>query len=409
MANITHDTVEKLLPGQIAWDGDMKGFGVRCQRDRKVYVLKARYRGRPIWLTIGDTGTYTPKKAREQASAWKRDLRAGVHPDKLRASAGGQPTINELADRYLREHVDLHNKPSTAATFKCLLNRYIKPALGKLPVGDVTTADMAKLHHKLRTTPRTANQTIAVASKMFSLAEAWHLRPLNSNPCRHLKRYRETVRSRFYDDAELRAIGEAIAALEAEGAILPGCAAAIRLAPMTGCRLGELLELLWSDVDLEHGMLEIRDAKAGARRHPVGAAAVAFLGALARMGPWVCRGVVPDRRLSIRALQQAWEAVRTRAKLTDARFHDLRHSYGTMAGATGANAFLVKDAMGHKTLAMTGRYVGRDADPMRQLVDSVARRVSAALTGSDAVIVPLKGVRQNVAGKRQRAVARATH
>ena len=52
---------------------------------------------------------------------------------------------------------------------------------------------------------------------------------------------------------------------------------------------------------------------------------------------------------------------------------------------------LIKDAMGHKTLAMTGRYVGRDADPMRQLVDRVADRVSAAMTGKDAEVVPLKG------------------
>jgi integrase len=226
---------------------------------------------------------------------------------------------------------------------------------------------------------------------MFSLAERWHMRPLNSNPCRHLKKYREKVRTRFYDDAELRAIGEAVTALVAEGEIIAGCAAAIRLAPMTGLRLGELLDLKWADVDLDAGILEIRDAKAGARHHPIGAAAVAFLGALARVGPWVVQGCVPDRKLSTRLLHYAWVAARERAGLKDARFHDLRHSYGTMAGATGANAFLVKDAMGHKTLAMTARYVGRDANPMRQLVDSVAGRVSAALGGKDAEIVPLKG------------------
>ncbi len=38
-------------------------------------------------------------------------------------------------------------------------------------------------------------------------------------------------------------------------------------------------------------------------------------------------------------------------------------------GQTGANAFLVRDALGHRTLAMTGRYVNRDADPLRELAD----------------------------------------
>jgi hypothetical protein len=137
MANITHDTVDGLQPGEIAWDGDVKGFGVRCQRDRKIYVLKARYRGRPVWLTMGDTKDWTPKKARDQASHWKREMRAGIDPDKLRASARGQPTIDGLADRYIAEHIDVHLKRSTAMTFKRLLRVHIRPAWGKRLVVDV--------------------------------------------------------------------------------------------------------------------------------------------------------------------------------------------------------------------------------------------------------------------------------
>ena len=390
MAKITHDVVDKLEPGEIEWDTDVRGFYARCQAKEKKYGLKARWQGRPVWLTIGDCGTWTPKQARDEASRLKRELRVGVEPDKLRASARGQPTIDGLCDRYIAEHIEVHLKPSTAVTFRRLLNVHIRPAWGKRLIADVGSDDVAKLHHKLRETPRQANQTVAVASKMFSLAETWKLRPQNSNPCRHLQRFDEVQRDRHYTDAELRAIGAAVASLEAEGAILPGCASVIRLAPLTGCRLGELLDLQWSDVDLGSSVFNIRDAKAGGRRHPIGAAAVAFLADLAHVGPWVCQGVVPDRRLSTRLAQKGWEAVRARAGLQDARFHDLRHSYGTFAGATGANAFMVRDAMGHKTLAMTGRYVGKDADPMRQLVDSVASRVAGAMSGKDADIMPIR-------------------
>src|SRR5262245_7588752 len=42
-------------------------------------------------------------------------------------------------------------------------------------------------------------------------------------------------------------------------------------------------------------------------------------------------------------------------------------------------AFLVRDLLGHKTLAMTGRYVERAADPLRALADRVADRVTAAM------------------------------
>jgi integrase len=390
MAKITRDVVDRLQPGQIEWDSDVKGFYVRCQLKAKTYGLKARYRGRPVWLGIGDVGTWTPKLARDEVSRLKRELRAGVGPDKLRSSARGQPTIGELIDRVIAEHIDVHLKPSTVGTVKWLLRTKIAPAWSKRLVVDVTSDDVAKLHHKLRNTPRQANQTIAIASKMFSLAEEWHLRPQNSNPCRRLRKFKEVIRTRFFDDDELRAIALAITELESEDAILPGCAALIRLAPMTGCRLSELLNLQWADVDLQAGALEIRDAKAGARRHPIGGAVVAFLAGLERVGPWVCQGVVPDRHLSTSCAHTAWAAVRERAGLQDARFHDLRHSYGTFAGSTGANTFLVRDALGHRTLAMSSRYVGRDADPMRQLVDTVASRVAGAMSGSTAKVLPIR-------------------
>jgi integrase len=390
MAKITHDTVANLQPGQIEWDSEVKGFYVRCQREEKTYGLKDRFRGTQVWLKIGDVGTYTPKQARNQASAWKRDMRAGVHPDKLRASLKGEPTVNDLCDRYIREHVEPHNKPSTVATFKGIVERHIRPTLGKRTVGEVDTEHVAKLHQKLQGKPRTANQTVSVLSKMFNLAELWKLRPQNSNPCKHLVRYAETERDRHYEDAELQATGAALTELEAAGQIQPGAATAIRLLALTGCRLGEVAKLQWSDIDLAGAKLTIRDAKAGARKHSIGAATVAYLSTLTRGGPYVCQGGVPERGVSKRRVQEAWEVIRTKAGIANSRLHDLRHTVGTYAGDTGANAFLVRDALGHKTLAMTGRYVGK-GDRLRQLVDQVADRVSSAMTGVAAVAATVAG------------------
>jgi integrase len=44
-------------------------------------------------------------------------------------------------------------------------------------------------------------------------------------------------------------------------------------------------------------------------------------------------------------------------RIADVRLHDLRHTVGSHAGQSGANAFLVRDLLRHKNLAMTGRYV----------------------------------------------------
>jgi integrase len=50
----------------------------------------------------------------------------------------------------------------------------------------------------------------------------------------------------------------------------------------------------------------------------------------------------------------------------------------------------VRDLLGHKTVAMTRRYVERVADPMRAVADQVAGRVAAAMDGRRAAVVPLR-------------------
>ncbi len=78
------------------------------------------------------------------------------------------------------------------------------------------------------------------------------------------------------------------------------------------------------------------------------------------------------------------------ADLSDARLHDLRHTSATYAAQTGANAFLVRDKLGHKTLMMAGRYVERSTDPLRDLTDRVENRVAAAMASHEGEIVPLQ-------------------
>ena len=62
---------------------------------------------------------------------------------------------------------------------------------------------------------------------------------------------------------------------------------------------------------------------------------------------------------------------------------------GTFAAQAGANAFLVRDKLGHKTLSRAGRYVSRDVDPLRLLSDKVADWIAGAMRGEPGQVVPL--------------------
>ncbi len=55
-------------------------------------------------------------------------------------------------------------------------------------------------------------------------------------------------------------------------------------------------------------------------------------------------------------------AIRRVAAIKDVHLHDLRHTVGTYAGQSGANAFLVRDLLRHRNLGMTERYVNRADD-----------------------------------------------
>ena len=86
---------------------------------------------------------------------------------------------------------------------------------------------------------------------MFNLAELWEMRPDGSNPCRHVKRFKEEKRERFLSDAEYKCLGAALREIEREGSETAAAIAAIRLLMLTGCRLSEIQKLRWEDVDFE--------------------------------------------------------------------------------------------------------------------------------------------------------------
>ena len=118
------------------------------------------------------------------------------------------------------------------------------------------------------------------------------------NPCRLIERYRESKRERFLSDAEVTELGRALTELEGTKQEQVNLVNAVRLLLLTGCRLGELLALRWEHVDLQGAVLQIHDAKAGDRVHPIGAQTMAFLANLPRSGKWVLSGMDPAKPLS---------------------------------------------------------------------------------------------------------------
>ena len=65
-----------------------------------------------------------------------------------------------------------------------------------------------------------------------------------------------------------------------------------------------------------------------------------------------------------------------------------------MPASAGLNAFMVRDLLGHKTMTMAGRYVSRNADPLRAAADVVSGQIAAAIEGKPAEVRPIRGGRE---------------
>lgn len=315
----------------------------------------------------------------------------------------------DLLDRYISDHLEVHNKPRTQEEFGRLVKNHIRPALGLLKAAGVTRQDVDKLHRSMKKTPRQANTVLSILSKMFNLAEVWGVRPDGSNPVRLIKRYPENKRERFCSDDELGRLWVALDKAGHEQTEKPVVIAAVTLLMLTGCRLSEVICLKRDDIDFEGHRLNIRDAKAGGRWQTVGSVTIAYLAELPRheASPWVLPHYTDaSKHLPDYILKKKWRRIREVAGLDDVRLHDLRHTVGTYAGQTGANSFLIRDKLGHKTTAMTGQYVNHSHDPQKQLSDRVESRIMAARLGNgggsdhqrSADLIPLRNGGKQKAG-----------
>ena len=365
------------------WDTELPGFGLRVRASgRKYYVVQFRSNGRERRITLGRHGTLTPDGARRRALALIAEAKNGADPAIKRDAARNAVTMASLADRFLTEHVADHCKPATAEDYRRSIVLHINPRLADRRVGDIHRRDIAALHHDMRSTPYQANRTVGVLSKMFNLAELWGLRPDGSNPCLHLKRYKEERRERFLNEDEFARLGTVLDEIERDGSETRSAVAAIRLLMLTGCRRSEIQTLRWERVDLDAGELHLPDTKTGARIVPLAPSAVNVLAALPRDNdnPWVISGKKPESHLT--DLNHPWWRIRERAGLHDVRLHDLRHSFASRAVALGESLPMIGKLLGHTQVQTTARYAHLARDTVKASASRVGESIGDALASA---------------------------
>ena len=365
------------------WDRDLPGFGLRVRASgRKYFVTQFRAKGKLRRMTLGPITTMTPEEARKRAMTLLAQAKAGGDPAAQRDADRKAATVKALGKRFLDEHVLHHCKQSTAYEYRRSVELFVDPRIGNRKVTEIQRSDIAELHHGMRKTPYQANRTLGVLSKMFNMAEVWGLRPDGSNPCLHVKRFKEEKRERFLSAEEFRRLGKVLDEILEDGSETRSAVVAVRLLMLTGCRLSEIQKLKWEHVDLGVGELRLPDSKTGGRAVPLAPSAVRLLAGLPRDedNPWVIAGKKAGSHLT--DLQHPWRRIRKRAELPDVRIHDLRHSFASRALALGEGLPMIGKLLGHTQVQTTARYAHLARDTVKasaaRIGDSIDRDLDTA-------------------------------
>ena len=384
---LTKRTIETAKPSGTGatylWDATFPSFALRIYPSgRKSFVVTYRVRGKQRFYTLGQYGPLSLEEARTEAMEVLARARRGEDPSGERRKKKSSPTMEDLAQRYMKEHAEVHKKPGSIRNDRRSWDKEILPRLGKRKVAEIDREDVARLHHEMASTPGMANTVRGVLSKAFNLTEVWGWRSEGTNPCRHVKPYKAQARERYLTAEELARLGKVLNEAEKASRSTSQAIAAVRLLLLTGCRCDEILKLRWEHVDLAQGRLNLPDSKTGPKTVRLNAGAIEILRRVERIdgSPWVVPGKDPRKPRS--RIQGLWNNIRREADIEDVRIHDLRHTFASEAISSGVSLPVIGKLLGHSNVATTERYAHLADDPIREANEAIGASLAATLSGS---------------------------
>jgi integrase len=365
---------------RITFDDEVAGFGVRVTAaGARSFVFNYRVRGtgQQRRMTIGGFPNWTCGAARTEAKRLRQIVDGGGDPrgdfEELREA----PTMDDLCSRFEREHLP-KKRAGTVRSYVGLLDLHIRPFFGKhTKVADVGYSDINRLHLKITATGSTyaANRTVAVLSRMFSLAILWGWR--SDNPARGIERNAETKRKRYLK-------GEELARLTAVLVKQPDrqFANIVRLLMLTGARKSEVLSMRFDNLELDRGIWSKPGSTTKQKSDhvvPLSAPVVQLLSGIEARGEYVFPSDTKTGHVA--TIQKPWAKLCADAGISGLRIHDLRHSFASQLVNNGASLPLIGALLGHSNPTTTARYSHLYDDPQRAAVEKIGELVGAADKG----------------------------
>jgi integrase len=366
------------------------GFGVVVTAAGvRSFVLNYELKGKQRRYTLGratDANSLTKaiteaKKLRDQIDAKVDPMEAkeAERATRQKAAAIQPTTVRDLFELWLKtpRRRDKDNRPQQG----CFKN-HILPAIGAVPYESLKRSQVADMYDSIasKSGPVAANRAISYLSSVLHWREGRSDDYQAPRLGKIKAEYQETPRTRVLSDDELRLLWPAFEQTGRNGQLC-------KLLLFTACRLKEIAELSWSEVDLQGATITIPAARYKTRRDhivPLSEPALAILEGIERKGQRVFGAGwgFSDARNSIERIQPIAERW---------TFHDLRRTARTLMAGAGVDPHICERVLGHVLGKIEGTYDRYAyAAEKRRAVDTLARAVDRIVNPETAKVVKLR-------------------
>jgi integrase len=340
-------------------DPSQKGLTLRVTPlGAKTWALLYRRKsdGKKRRVTIGEFSEKGLAEARAAAVELRAEINRGEDPAAKRTALRKLATIDEVLDRYLKDYAEPHKR--SAFEDRRTFDKDVRPYIGQHKVGTVTRQDVVQLLNRIkdRGAGIAANRALSKLRKAFNWARAEGY--MTDNPASGLApRVKERKRERVLSSDEIYSFWHG---LDAAG-MKPGTKLALKLALVTGQRIGEVCGAEKRELDLDKAdwLIPASHSKNG-RQHAVPLSALAvelFRQALAHSGD--SRFVFPagpgtkgEKPLASHSIGGATRKALKELGLADAPAtpHDLRRTVASHLAAMGFGENIVARILNHSSV-----------------------------------------------------------
>ncbi len=311
-----------------------------------------------------------------QAEVKEKLKKALADSQQLDLAKQGKYTVGSWMDAWFENVAKIKVRPSSHQTYRGYIDNHIKPNIGNIPLEKLTTMELQKLYRKLLTSGRverieaehqskglsakTVRNINQVISSAMNLAVAQKIILENPTNACSLPRV---------EHKEMQTISAEQLQVFLEEAKRSGVYEMYYIDLSTGLRRGELLGLKWEDIDMQQGIIRVRrqvsridgkiveaplKTKNSYRAVTISPQAIEVL--KSQKEKINDEYVFPSPNggpISPDSVNNMLHRVLDRAGIPRVRFHDMRHTFATLALQNGVDIKTVSGMLGHFSAGFT--------------------------------------------------------